>query len=188
MKLSIAMAARIAVAAVACAAAAVPVMALASSGKPGAARVQHGAVPSCTSSEITTWLGLGSGGGTLGTALYPIEFSNTGKAPCSLSGYPNVFAVSGRDVQLGLPGVGRGQRPLVVLRPGGTAHVVLGVIGADKLSGCELRPGAFLEVIAPGQANATFIPSFTFTACANKGVLVVDGVHAGTGIPGNTAS
>jgi len=188
MKLSIASAARIAVVAIACAAAAVPVMALAGSGKPAAARAPFGAVPRCTSSEITIWLGLGTGSGTLGTALYPIEFSNTGKAPCSMSGYPSVFAVSGRNVQLGLPAVAHGQRRLVVLQPGKTAHVVLGVIGADALSGCQLRAGAFLKVIAPGQASATFIPSFTFTACANKSVLVVDGVRAGTGIPGFTAS
>ena len=188
MKLSTALAVRIAVAAVACAAAAVPVMALAGPAKPGAARAPYGPASPCTSAEITTWLGLGSGGGTLGTALHPIEFSNTGKVPCSLSGYPSAFAVSGTDVQLGLPAVAHGQRRLVVLRPGATAHAVLGVIGADKLSGCELRKGAFLEVIAPGQAAATFIPSFTFTACANKSVLAIDGVHAGTGIPGYTAS
>src|SRR5690349_13109302 len=145
MKLSLA--ARIAIVGAACAAAAVPVMALA-----GAGRIAHpdaSAVPWCSSQSTTTWLGLGNGGGTLGTTFYPVEFSNTGRVACSLSGYPTLFAVSGTGAQVGLPSVARGRRQLVVLQPGQTAHVVLGIVGADALSGCELRPGAFLKVVAP---------------------------------------
>jgi len=183
MKLGLA--ARIAIVATACSAAAIPVMALAGSGRIDHPRVL--AVAGCTSSSTTTWLGLGNGGGTLGTTFYPVEFSNTGRVACSLFGYPTVFAVSGAGRQIGLPSVAHGRRQLVVLQPGQTAHVVLGILDAGVLSGCQPRNGAFLKVVVPGQITATFIPSFTFTACANKSVLRVDAVHPRAGIPGFTA-
>ena len=184
MKLSLA--ARIAIAGVAGTAAAVPVMALAGSGHIGYPRSP--AASPCTSSGTTIWLGLGNGGGTLGTINYPLELSNTGRRACRLFGYPAVFAVSGTGLQIGPPAIARGRRQAVVLRPGATAHVVLGIVNAGALAGCQLRKGAFLKVIAPGQRTATFIPNFTFTACANQSVLRVDAVHPGTGIPGFTAS
>ncbi len=70
----------------------------------------------------------------------------------------------------------------------GPARAVPRIVGADVLAGCQLRKGAFLKVIAPGQRAATFIPNFSFTACANQSALRVDAVHPGTGIPGFTAS
>jgi hypothetical protein len=188
MKLSSASAGRIAVAAIACGAVALPVTALAVPGHAGHAREPARAAHRCTSFRTRTWLGLGNGGGALGTTFYPLEFSNSGKRACWLFGYPAVLAVSGTGQQIGLPAVASGRRHVVVLQPGGTAHVVLGLVDAGLLSGCQQRKGAFLKVIAPGQQPATFIPSFTFTACADKSVLRVDAVHPGTGIPGFTAS
>ncbi len=186
MKLGIAAAGRIAIVAVACSAAALPVMALAGAGHLAGARARGGSVPRCTFS--TAWLGLGNGGGALGTTSYPLEFSNTSGHACRLFGYPAVFAVSGTGQQIGPAVIANGPRPEVVLRPGGTAHVVLGVADAGVFSGCQARKGAFLKVVAPGQKAATFIPNFTFTACANRSTLRVDAVHPGTGIPGFTAS
>ena len=184
MKLSTALAGRIAPVALACSAAALPVAAVA---VPATGHSRHHqaarAVPRCTSVSTTTWLGLGNGGGTLGTIFYPIEFSNTGKRTCTLFGYPGVSAVSGTGHQIGQPAIASGKKKIVVLKPGGTAHVVLGIVEAGNIAGCKMRPGAFLKIFAPGQKAATTIPNFTFTACANKSVLRVDAVHGGTGIP-----
>ncbi len=189
MKLSTVSAGRIATIALACSAAALPAAAVA---MPATGHARHHqaarAVPRCTSGSTTTWLGLGNGGGTLGTIFYPIEFSNTGKLTCTLFGYPGVSAVSGSGHQIGQPAIASGKKKVIVLRPGGTAHVVLGIVEAGNIAGCKMRPGAFLKVFAPGLKVATTIPNFTFTACANKSVLRVDAVHAGTGIPGATSS
>jgi hypothetical protein len=198
MKLTTASAGRVAILAVACCAAALPAAALAGSvrpasahpGRPGsdARAAAATAVPRCTSFRTTIWLGLGNGGGTLGTIFYPLEFSNTGRRSCTLFGYPRVFAVSGTGQQIGLPAIPSGRRHLIMLPPGGTAHAVLGIVEAGNLGGCQLRKGAFLKVAAPGQQAVTFIPNFTFTACANKSVLQIDAVHQGTGVPGSTTS
>ena len=200
MKLSTASAGRTATIALACAAVALPAAAVAvplATARPvakaqaaaGHARYESArAVHRCTSLRTTTWLGLGNGGGTLGTIFYPIEFSNTGKLTCTLLGYPGVSAISGSGHQIGQPAIASGKKQVIVLKPGGTAHVVLGIVEAGNIAGCKMRPGAFLKIFAPGQKAATTIPNFTFTACANKSVLRVDAVHAGTGIPGSTSS
>ncbi len=130
----------------------------------------------------------GNGGGTLGTIFYPVEFSNTGRRSCWLSGYPAVTAASGAGRQIGPPATANGRTHRIVLKPGGTAHVILGIIEAGNIPACKPRRDAFLRIVAPGQRAATFIPNFTFTACSNKSVLRVDAVHAGTGVPGFTPS
>jgi hypothetical protein len=201
MKLSTASAGRIATIALACSAVALPAAAVAmpiATARPTATAQAAGgharhhqavrAVPRCASFSTTTWLGLGNGGGALGTTFYPIEFSNTGKKTCALFGYPGVSAVSGAGHQIGQPAIASGKKQVIVLKPGGTAHVVLGIIEAGNIAGCKMRPGAFLKIFAPGQKAATEIANFTFAACANKSVLRVDAVHAGTGIPGAPTS
>ncbi len=74
----------------------------------------------------------------------------------------------------------------MVLKPGQTGHVILGIIDAGIIAGCHVKNGAFLKVFAPGQKVSQTIPNFTFAACTNKSVLRVDAVHAGTGVPGFT--
>lgn len=181
---------------VGCAAVALPATALAAPSHAGQAggvsRVGHarqtGRLSQCRSSNTTIWLGLGNGGGSAGTIFYPVEFSNTGRRTCTLFGYPGISAVSISGRQIGRPASHSGRRRVVLLRPGGTAHVILGIVEAGNIAGCRIRRGASLKIFAPGQAAATVIPNFTFTACANKSVLVVDAVHQGTGIPGFTTS
>ena len=121
--------------------------------------------PLSSSFGTTTWLGLGNGGGALGTAFYPIEFTNTGKKTCALFGHPGVSAVSISGHQIGQPAIACGKKRVIVLKPGATAHVVLGIVEAGNVAGCKMRSGAFLKIFAP-----------------------VDAVHAGTGIPGATTS
>jgi Protein of unknown function (DUF4232) len=177
----------LAAAAVGCAAVSLPTAAIAAPSHADYAS-QTGRVSPCKSFNMAIWLGLGNGGGAAGTTFYPVEFSNIGRRTCTLFGFPGISAVSISGRQIGGAASHRGRRRLVVLRPGGTAHVILGIIDAGNIARCSLRPGASLKIFAPGQAAATVIPSFTFTACANKSVLVVNAMHPGTGIPGFTGS
>jgi hypothetical protein len=176
----------VAIATVICgAAAALPGSALAA--PEPAAHAVHG-VGHCKSSSTAIWLGLGNGGGSAGTIFYPLEFSNTGHRSCWLFGYPGVSAVGPGGRQIGQPGRHSGPKRIVVLRPGGTAHAILGIVEAANIAGCHIRHGAFLKVFAPGQRSAQTIPGFTFTACSNRSVLRIDAVHPGTGIPGFSSS
>src|SRR5215470_5469043 len=83
-------------------------------------------VPACTSGNTRAWIGL-PGDGTAGTTFYQLEFSNIGRAACTLFGFPGVSAIRASGHQAG-PGASRTGTPrLVLLRPGATAHAVLGV-------------------------------------------------------------
>jgi hypothetical protein len=176
----------LAAAAVGCAAVSLPTAAIAAPSHADHVS-QAGRVSPCKSFNMVIWLGLGNGGRTLGTIFYPVEFSNIGRSTCTLFGFPGVSAISSSFRQIGPSASHIGGRRLVVLRPGGTAHVILGIIDADNFSHCGKTPAA-LKIFAPGQHAATVIPSFTFPACAHKRVLVVNAVHPGTGIPGFTSS
>src|ERR1700733_16095101 len=59
----------------------------------------HGARPAaasqCTPANTQIWLGLGIGGGTLGSTYYPLELSNVGHHACTLNGIPGVSAEGG---------------------------------------------------------------------------------------------
>jgi hypothetical protein len=141
----------------------------------------------CRADSTQIWLGLGNGGGAAGTIFYPLEFSNVGHRTCTLFGFPGVSAViNGR--QVGFAAIRIGRKHLVALRPGQTAHAILGIVEAGIISGCHTRNGASLKVFAPNQRGFTIIPAFTFTACSNRSVLRIQSVHFGVGIPGFTTS
>jgi hypothetical protein len=179
-------------AAVAISAVALPAAALAAPAQGGhAGQLRHpkpAGISQCKSYNTATWFGLGEGGGGAGTFFYPLEFSNIGHRTCFLYGYPGVSAVSNSGKQIGSTASHAGPKRVVVLRPGATAHAILGIVDAGNIAGCHIRNGAFLKVFAPGQKGATTIPAFTFTACSNKSVLRVNAIRAGTGIPGFTTS
>ena len=148
-----------------------------------AAALERPAGP-CESFSTLTWLGLGNGGGRLGTMFYPVEVSNTSMRACTLTGFPAVWAVSGSGIQIGLPATTGGTAHRVVLGPGRTAHATLAITPGRDVSGCKLRPGSYLQVRLPGQDQATAIPGLQITACANASVLRTGPVQAGTGVPG----
>jgi hypothetical protein len=161
-----------------------PASALATTGSqtvPGHHPHRHRIAP-CRASGTTTWLGLGAGGGAAGTIFYPLEFSNTGRRTCSLFGFPGVSAVKNGH-QVGTAAIRSGPKRLAVLRPGQTAHAVLGIVEAGNIGGCNRVQGASLKIFAPNQQGFTIIPSFTFTACANQSVLRISSVRFGVGIP-----
>ncbi|MDA8323890.1 MAG: DUF4232 domain-containing protein [Actinomycetota bacterium] len=182
----------IAAAAIACsAAAAAPALAAQASVARGTAAVsaaRHHAPPHCASYNTTTWFGLGLGGGAAGTIYYPIEFSNTGHRACTMYGFPGVWAVTNSGRTIGYPATHQGRPRLVTLRPGQTAHAILGIVEAGNIAGCRIAHNAYLKIYAPHQRAATRIPAFTFDACWNRSVLRVGPVRPGTGIPGYTTS
>lgn len=179
----------LAAAALATTALALPASALAANGghgMPGHHHKRHRIAP-CRAGSTTTWLGLGAGGGAAGTIFYPLEFSNTGRRTCALFGFPGVSAVkNGR--QVGGAAIRTGSKHLAILRPGQTAHAILGIVEAGNIAGCHVIPGASLKIFAPNQQAPTIIPSFTFTACSNRSVLRIRSVRFGVGIPGVTVS
>ncbi len=167
------------------AAIALPASAMASSGGQSGPAVHR--IAPCRADSTQIWLGLGNGGGAAGTIFYPLEFSNVGRRTCTLFGFPGASAViNGR--QVGFAAIRIGRKHLVVLRPGQTAHAILGIVEAGNIAGCHIRNGASLKVFAPNQRGFTIIPAFTFTACSNRSVLRIQSVHFGVGIPGFTTS
>ena len=170
-----------------CATAALPGLVLAgpAMASPSAPRAAAGSAPAitrCHSGHTLTWLGLGLGGGTAGTIFYPLEFTNTSKHTCTLSGFPTVAALSRSGHQIGKSSRRLGSRHRVItLRPHQTAHASLGIIEAGNVCSKPVNASA-LKIRAPHQALATRLP-FQFQACAGKRVLVVGPIRAGVGIP-----
>ena len=171
--------------ALAAAAVLLPVTALAAPSAPAASghRAVAAAPPACTSGNTRVWIGL-PGDGTAGTTFYQLQFSNIGRAPCTLFGFPGVSAIRANGHQAGL-GAGRTGTPrLVTLIPGATAHAVLGVTDAGAICAHPVRT-VTLRVFPPGQRRPQFVP-LALDACLHHRVLHVRAVHPGTGIPGFT--
>jgi hypothetical protein len=145
------------------------------------------AAPACTPASTEVWMGLGLGGGTAGSTYYPLEFSNVGHHACTLNGYPGVSGFRAAGTQVG-PAAARitGSHVTVTLAPGATAHAILRVLDWGALCSTKVT-AAGLNVFAPGERRAEQVP-FSFGACAHRGVLMIEPVRAGVGIPGFTTS
>ncbi len=150
-----------------------------------APRARSAASSPCSASDTQVWLGDGEGGGTAGTTYYPLEFSNIGHRLCTLYGYPGVSAYRGTLKQVG-SGADRSAsaHSLITLRANATAHALLGIRDWGALCSKPVVVDG-LKVYPPGQRSSKAI-SFSFDACAHKGVLVVSPMRAGVGIPGYT--
>jgi hypothetical protein len=166
-------------------------IALVAAGALSAAAWAHSATsavaPTCTPASTEVWLGLGLGGGTAGSVYYPLEFSNVGHHACTLNGYPGVSALRGAGTQVG-PAAARitGHHVTVTLAPGATAHAILRVLDWGALCSTKVNAAA-LNVFPPGERRAEQVP-FSFGACAHRGVLMIEPVRPGVGIPGFTTS
>src|SRR5450755_2626544 len=92
----------VAATALACTAILLPAAALAapSLSADSAAATAPAAVPTCPTSALEVWLGVGPGGGTAGSTFYPLEFTNISHQTCAEFGFPGVSAVraSGRRI------------------------------------------------------------------------------------------
>src|ERR1700722_15569244 len=112
------------------AAASVAVLALGAGGAAWAASAASAsaaptaAVPHCTYNNLAVWVYADGADTVSGTTTYDLEFTNLGRGPCSLTGFPAVTATTLRRVQLG-PAAGRlygVAATTVVIPPGRTAH------------------------------------------------------------------
>jgi len=108
-----------------------------------------------------------------GLTNYTLDFTNTSKSTCSVSGYPYVSMVNKKGGQLGSP-AGHGLMtiaPLVRLAPGATAHTVLTYRNSKITSGRGCGPVATasrLRVFVAGQKLALYT-SFGKHACSRAG-------------------
>ena len=162
--------------AVAATAVLLPAAALASSGSPALPRAA-----ACRATSTEAWLGLPAEGAA-GTLLYEIQISNIGHSTCTFLGYPGVSEVNVHGNEVGKPASHSGSKPLVTLKPGGTAHFVLTYHQAG--ASCQQHPvnGAELRVFPPGQFHPQQV-ELGLQQCPGKSIMSVDAVHPGAGIP-----
>jgi hypothetical protein len=144
--------------------------------------------PSCKTSSLAIWIGLGEGGAALGSTYHPLELSNVSRHTCSLYGFPGVSAERGR--QLGSAAGPDRTRPrrTVTLAPAHTAHAILRIVNTANYPAARCRPvtATGLRVFPPNQRAAREIP-FAFRACSRRGpvFLSVTAVQPKIGIPGH---
>ena len=191
----------LAAAAITCAAVLVPTAALAASGgrataaRPAVAS-QHAAssqpaaavAPRCAAGALTVWLGI-PGNGAAGSISYQLELSNTSARTCTLYGFPGVSAVGPNGGQLGRA-ASRDYTdpiPLVTLRRGATAHVLLKVVDVGNFppASCHPATAVALRVYPPNDRRSLEVP-LSFRACRKSGpvFLYVRTTVGGAGIPG----
>jgi hypothetical protein len=152
--------------------------ATAAAGRPAAA------LPACTTSQLTGWLGV-PGDGAAGAVFYQLQLSNVGSSACTLFGFPGVSAVSPGGHQLGRAAGRDYTKPAFtqVLPPGATVHSVLRIADPGVI-GCPTAIAAGLRVYPPNQFGALFVP-FRFQTCTGRHPsLTIRVVRHGAGIPG----
>ena len=128
------------------------------------------ALPICTTGSLK--LAVGPGDGAAGSIYYPLQFTNTSGAACTMYGYPGVSLVSQpSDANLGGAAVRNPTFPkqLVTLAPGAVAHASLQVTIAANYPTAQCKPatGHWLKVYPPGEYAALFV-AFTTQTCTGQ--------------------
>lgn len=138
----------------------------------------------CPAAGLRISLGPGAQAGTAVTR-YRLEFTNESGTPCTLTGYPEVTAYRGDDVQVGPAAVRDTSAAArrVLLAPGQSAHAVLDA--AVPAARCHPFRASGLRVITPDQTAARYVRR-SFTACAARAVggekvLLVHAIQPGAG-------
>ncbi len=176
-----------------------PAQASSSASTPGGSSPTGGSttpssVTACSSSDLSAAVPAGQGGAAAGSAYYPLNFTNTSHAACSLYGYPGVSFVSGPSgSQIGAAAT---RNPAVTpatvtLAPGAAAHVTIRVVDALNYSKSACKPvtANWLKVFPPGQFTALYVKFSALTCSATLPAqigspLSVDAVKGGQGVPG----
>jgi Protein of unknown function (DUF4232) len=154
---------------------AAPAIALASAASATPAAIS---APACGNS-LETWFAP-EGSGFAGGIVYVVEFSNIGKATCTVKGFPTVKLTS-NGKQVGFKATDGGAAPATVtLKSGQTSHVVLTIMDAGAL--CKPVPTNGLSVQPPGQSQAASF-ALASAACRGKSTMGVDAINPGTGVP-----
>ena len=117
-------------------------------------------------------MSVGSANGAAGSSYYPVLFTNTSAATCTMYGYPGVALVTtpGGSV-VGAPAVRNRTFPkvLVPLAPGAVAHASLQVVNtaAYPVARCKPATAHWLQVYPPGQYAASYV-AFTAQTCTAR--------------------
>jgi hypothetical protein len=130
----------------------------AATAKPAA---QPSFTPRCTSSDLAVWVNADSANGAAGTIFYHLDLTNPSHRSCYLLGWPGVAATTSSGHRLGLPARNSFNAPLrvVTVRPGATAHALLGYVDVQVTPGCHPTNATFLKVTpphTPSSRNAFF--------------------------------
>jgi hypothetical protein len=139
--------------------------------------------PPCTAASTQAWLGLGAGGGHAGAVEVPLEFSNTGRQACTVTGYPRVATYSSAGRLLGkVASRQNGTTPhTVTLRPGQTAHAVLRIVTATTVCHNPVT-SASLRITPPGQHAVRSI-GLAARVCPGQRTMSVSPIQPGVGVP-----
>jgi hypothetical protein len=146
----------------------------------------------CTTASLQITVQNLQGGGTAGSAYYPLNFTNTSATACELYGYPGVSFTAAPDSagqQIGAAAQRNGEFGKVAVRlaPGATAHAWLQVADAGNYpaSSCQPVTAQWLRVYPPGETVPAYA-GHTFSACSSASVvqLTVLPVRAGQAIAG----
>ena len=127
-------------------------------------------LPVCTTGSLRVTVGPANG--AAGSFYYPLLFTNTSSATCTMYGYPGVALVSqpGGGV-VGAAAVRNATFPkeVVTLAPGAVAHASLQVGIAQNYPPAQCKPatGHFLQVYPPGEYAALFV-AFTAQTCTGR--------------------
>jgi hypothetical protein len=107
-------------------------------------------------------------------ARYPVEFTNTSAAPCTLTGFPQVTVYDARGAEYAQVGnaavrVESAAAHRVVLPPGATAHsdVDLSTAGLPQKE-CKQVTATGLRIVAPGETMPRYL-RHKMTACSARG-------------------
>jgi hypothetical protein len=148
------------------------------------------AAPRCGLSGLRISVGAGSRV-TTAVTRYPLDFTNVGGAPCTLTGYPEVAAYQGDGTKIGDASVRDTTvaAARVLLAPGQTAHTSLDTSLSPR---CRPVQVTGLRVVPPGQSAARDVKR-SLTACAarlpaDEGYLRVRAVQPGSGTGGGAAA
>jgi Protein of unknown function (DUF4232) len=120
----------------------------------------------CTSAQLSVSIGMSQG--AAGTFYYPLVFTNTGSASCTLQGYPGVSLVGTSGNQIGSPAIRTASAtPLVSIVPGGTTTATIGLSDALNVCSTPVSPNGF-RVYPPNQTAALYAPYSGLEYCVGS--------------------
>jgi hypothetical protein len=129
-------------------------------------------------------LALGQGQGVAGGTVTPIVFTNVGKRPCTLFGYPGVSFLDATGAQVGADARHTGgEQATVTLGHNDTANAQLQVPDPGTFSpeDCKATQAEELQVYPPGSFTALTIADPVMVCSTPAGAANVHPVAPGTG-------
>ena len=162
------------------------------SASPSPAGSAGAGLATCATNGLSVSIDPSQAGGAAGSTYYPVDFTNTARRTCDMSGYPGVSFVTAANAtgkQIGAAARRNPQFGAVVVRlaPGGHAHAWLQVAEAGNYPQCHHQTADGLRVFPPDETHAGYVPQ-NFAACADTTapLLTVMPVRAGRGAQGST--